>query len=151
MEPMKIPGVVFIMKKMKKHFSGFLIFLTAFVVGFLASPLRFTVFAVGQTDRGWFTSYESTYFKKVVLGGERCETEEEARAAFDGRVKRFSEYVEKQEILNLEENRAIISIRSEYFGEGFCIIRKEKLKVYNICSTSYGHMLEFEKQGFPKN
>ncbi len=122
--------------------------LITFFMGFLASPIRFTGFAVGQTHRGWFTAYESTYFVKLNLSGENYDKSEEAKEAFESRIKLYSEYVEKQEILKLEENRAIITFQTKDYGQGFCTIRKEKIRLYIICSTSLRHILEFEKQKF---
>lgn len=136
---------------MKKHLLGILILIIAFVAGFLVSPIRFTSFAVGQTNRGWFTAYSSTYFVKLFLGGEKCETTEEAKVVFESRLKLYSEWVERQENLKLEENRAVIKIQITDLGQQFCVIRNEKSMIYDICSASLEHVLEFEKQEFPQN
>ncbi len=136
---------------MKKHLLGTLIFLIAFIVSFLASPIHFTSFAGGSGYNFSFTSYESTYFVKLSLSGETYETAEETKEAFESRINLYSEEIEKQEILKLEENRAIITFQSKIYGQGSCAIRKEKIMLYHICSTSLRHVLEFEKQKFPEN
>lgn len=140
------------MKKMKRHLLGFSLFLTTFAAGFLIAPIHFTKYATGQAASGPFATYQSTYFIKVAVGGfGSFDTAEETRAIFAGRVQLFSEYVLEQEILELDENRAVIWIRTEHFGHGFCIIRKGKLNIFHMCSTSLGHVIEFEKQRFPEN
>ena len=135
---------------MKKHIWRLLIFLVAFSIGFIASPIRFSEFAMGSGMRGGYTAYSSTYFKKVGFGYQPYETIEEADEAFGEQVKLFSEYVWNQKVLETGETRAIISFEAEYSGLGFCVLRKEKTYVYTICSTSLGHVREFEKQKFSK-
>ncbi len=131
---------------MKKHLLGTLIFLVAFFIGFFASPIRFTEYERGSGMRGGFITYESTYFVKVCLGIQPYDTPEEADAAFKEQVGRFSEFIWDQEILESSADRAVISFETEYFGRAFCVLRKGKTRVYDICSVSLGHALEFEKQ-----
>lgn len=133
---------------MKKHLLGILISLMAFSFGFLASPVRFISFAVGQTSRGWFTAYESTRFVKLTLEGENYETSEEAKEAFESRIKQYYKISKKQEALELDENRTIVMFQTKHFEQGVCIVRKEKFSLYSICSSSLQHALEFEKQRF---
>jgi hypothetical protein len=135
---------------MKKHFWGILIFLVAFFISFLASPIRFSVFAVGSGEHGGFTSYESTYFRKVSVERERFETPEEVDEAFSERVKLFSAYINSQEVLELKEDRALITFQADLLGQSYCIIRKGNTTLYYIYSTSLWHAREFEKQQFRK-
>jgi hypothetical protein len=136
---------------MKKHLFEPLIFLVAFLIGFLASPVRFTVFAVGSGLHGGFTSYQSTYFVRVACEREPYEEWENIDQAFQERVNLYSEYVENQQVLELSENRAVITFRADYSGQSYCIIRKKKRMLYNICSSSLWHAVEFEKQKFREN
>jgi hypothetical protein len=135
---------------MKKHLLGTLIFLAAFFIGFFASPIRFSAFADGSGMRGGFTAYSSTYFVKLNLGRQPYDTAEEADAAFNEQVEHYSKLVWNQKVLEAEENRALISFETEWFGLGYCVLRKEKTRVYTICSVSLGHVLEFERQFLPR-
>lgn len=135
---------------MKKHFWGTLIFLVAFFIGFFASPIRFSAFASGSGMRGGFTAYSSTYFVKLAVGRQPYETALEADAAFKEQVELLSEFVWHQKILESSADRAVISFETEHFGRGFCVLRKEKTRVYDICSVSLGHAVEFERQYLPR-
>jgi len=130
---------------------GTLIFLVAFFTGFLASPVRFSSFAVGSGLHGGFTAYVSTYFEKVNCEREPYETTEEVDAAFNERINLLSKYVKSQQILELKENRAVIIFQTDYISNGYCVIRKRNMMLYNICSTSLWHAVEFEKQKFREN
>jgi hypothetical protein len=136
---------------MKKHLLGTLIFTVAFFIGFLKSPVRFTTFAVGSGLHGGFTAYVSTYFEKVNCEREPYETTEEADAAFNERINLLSKYVKSQQILELKENRAVIIFQTDYISHGYCVIRKEGTRLYDICSSSLRHAVEFENQKFREN
>jgi hypothetical protein len=59
--------------------------------------------------------------------------------------------VENQKVLELSENRAVITFQAQGFGQSYCIIRKKNRMLYNICSASLWHAVEFEKQKFREN
>ena len=131
---------------MKRQLLGMLILTITFAIGFLTSPIRFSSFAVGLGEHGGFTAYESTDFVKLSNTTERYETSEATKKALESHRKQFSNYIDKQEVLETGENRIVISFEAEYIAQGFCVVRKEDYKLYEICSTSLWHVLEFEKQ-----
>jgi hypothetical protein len=133
---------------MKKHFWGTLIFLVAFFIGFLASPVRFTNDIISCGVRSTFTTYQSTYLERVVSEHTEYEEQKELDRDFDEQVKLYSEYVKNQQILELKENRAVITFQTNDLGQRFCVIRKGNKELLGICSASLWHVLEFEKQKF---
>ncbi len=151
MNKMQLIKTLMVLINMKKHVLGILIFVITFGIAFLVSPIRFSSFAFGSDEHGGFTAYESTDFVKLTSTTERYETSKEAMEAFENHIKQYSKHIENQETVRLEENRAIITFQTEYFGQGFCLIKKEDYKLYDMCSTSLSHILEFEKQKFLEN
>lgn len=136
---------------MRKHILGILLLIITFGIGFWASPIRFSSFAVGSSEHGGYIAFESTDFVKLSLTTGRFENSREAKESFENLKKRFSNFIDyKQSIIDTEENRVILSLEEENYGQGFCIVKKENYKLYEICSTSLWHSIEFEKQYFSK-
>jgi hypothetical protein len=143
---------------MKKHLLGILIFLLTFGTGFIFSPLRFSVFAVGSGYHGGFTSFESTDFVKLCLTREPYDSVQEADKAFEGHKMEYEEiaingkHIDNiyRNVLISENNRILVFNRAESGYEGYCSIRKYKTRIFEICSKSRSHILEFEKQYFPE-
>lgn len=143
---------------MKKHLLGFLIFLIAFGIGFWFSPIRFSSFAFGSCSHGSYIAFNSTDFEKLSLTKERYDSIEETTKSFEDHKREFQEIIilEKhydyvyQDILVSENNRALVSYRTESGLKGYCSYRREETRIFEICSPSFRHVLEFEKQYFPK-
>lgn len=144
--------------EMKKHLLGILIFLITFGTGFLFSPIRFSVFAVGSDFHGGFTSFQSTDFVKLSVTRHRFDSAIEVDKSFEEHKKDFEEifilgkhydFVYRSILLS-ENDRVIVFYRTESGFEGYCSYRKGEAKIIEICSASKWHVLEFEKQYFTK-
>lgn len=143
---------------MKRHLLGLLILLTTFWLGFCLSPVRFTSFAVGSTLHGSFTAFEATDFEKVTVTRERYENVTEANKALDGHKKEYEEFLFKgkviaavhRKILSSEQNRIFTYNQTKDNDKLYCFIRKKENWIFEVCSVSNWHVLEFEKQYFTK-
>lgn len=143
---------------MKKHLLGILILLITFGIGFLFSPIRFSVFAVGSGYHGGFTAFESTDFVKLSLTKEPYESVDEANNSFEEHKRESEEIVILgkhydfiyRNVLVSENDRVLVFNRTEVGYKSYCSIRKYENRIYEICSESLWHILEFEKQYFPK-
>lgn len=141
---------------MKKHLLGILILFITFGIGFWLAPIKFTSFAVGSGLHGSFTAFESTDFVKLTVTKEKYGNVTEANKSFEEHKKEYEEFIFEgkviaavhRKILTSEQNRVFTFNQPKDGDKIYCSIRKNENLIFEICSISDWHILEFEKQYF---
>lgn len=124
-----------------------------FAVGVGISPIRFYGESTACGPRGSSAAYRSSYFMQTSFSYIKYETEQEAKDAFNERLKKAVKVIDLSPKVNkrgvLIEQRAVGIFYNEgtenYYVQAFW--RDEKT-LYFISSRSYTHVKEFERQEF---
>ncbi len=124
-----------------------------FVFGVAVSPIRFYFESVACGSRNSTSTYRSSYFVQTSFGYVAYDSEEMANGAFDLRLSKAIKVVNRTPKVNKQgvviERRALAlffdAANKEYYAASFWT---EGRTLRSIHSSSFFHVMEFEKQNF---
>lgn len=136
-----------------KYIRYFAIAIFTFVIGIGISPIRFYVESIACGPHSSSTSYRSSYFIQTSSSYVAYESEAKASDAFNKRLSEALNVIEAKPKVNKEgvliEQRAVAVFYNEGNDEYYVVaLWREGRMFRRISSSSYTHVMEFEKHDF---